>query len=124
VDNLLLTINKLTTVFGKQLEIYKQLTKLTASLSADIARTKGNMNGLTGKFEQENNMLEEIAKLKKEATGDIEIWLAQKQNADFAEAKKLDDVIKSVQDEITRFLDAEKILKKQIDFYRIKDGTD
>jgi len=112
---------KLTAVFDEQLEIYKKLTKLTSSLSADIARTKGNMSGLTAKFEEENKLIEEISKLKDSASSDIEIWLAQKQNANFSEAKTLDESIKSVQEEIVRFLDAEKILKKQIDFYRTKN---
>ncbi|MCL1947973.1 MAG: hypothetical protein FWF51_12625 [Chitinivibrionia bacterium] len=119
--DLLLTANKLATVFGKQLEIYKKLTKLTSSLSADIARTKGNMNGLTAKFEQENELLVEIENLKNGANSDIEFWLKEKQNANFVEAKKLDEIIKNVQEEIARFLEAEKILKKQIDFYRTKD---
>jgi len=121
VADLLLTANKLATVFGKQLEIYKKLTKLTSSLSADIARTKGNMNGLTAKFEQENELLVEIENLKNGANSDIEFWLKEKQNANFVEAKKLDEIIKNVQEEIARFLEAEKILKKQIDFYRTKD---
>jgi hypothetical protein len=121
VADLLLTANKLATVFGKQLEIYKKLTKLTSSLSADIARTKGNMNGLTAKFEQENELLIEIENLKNGANSDIEFWLKEKQNANFVEAKKLDEIIKNVQEEIARFLEAEKILKKQIDFYRTKD---
>jgi hypothetical protein len=123
VSNLLLTVNNLVTVFSKQLEIYRQLTKLTSSLSADIARTKGNMSGLTDKFQNVNDLLEEISKLKEDVGSDIEIWIAEKQNADFVEAKKLDEVIKNVQEEITRFLDAEKILKKQINFYRTKDGA-
>jgi anaerobic ribonucleoside-triphosphate reductase len=124
VGDIVAVINNLSAVFSSQLEIYKQLTKLTSSLSADIARTKGNMNGLTGKFEQENNLLAEISKLKEQASDDIEIWIEQKNNANSDEAKKLDDIIKNVQDEIMRFLNAEKILKKQIDFYRTKDGAD
>jgi uncharacterized phage infection (PIP) family protein YhgE len=121
VANLIQTVIKLTSVFNEQLEIYKKLTKLTSSLSGDIARTKGNLNGLTSKFEEENKLIEEIAKLKNSASADIETWLAQKQNANFSEAKTLDESIKSVQEEIVRFLDAEKILKKQIDFYRTKN---
>lgn len=119
--NLIQTVKKLTAVFGEQLEIYKKLTKLTSSLSADIARTKGNLNGLTAKFDEENKLIEEIAKLKNSAADDIEIWLAEKHNAVFNEAKILDETIKKVQEEIVRFLEAEKILKKQIDFYRTKN---
>ena len=124
MNNLKKTIENLTAIFTSQLEIYKQLTKLTGSISADIARTKGNLSGLTGKFEQQNAMLDDIVKLKEQAGGDIEIWLAEKHNASGEEAKKLDDAIKMVQEEIMRFLNTEKILKKQIDFYRLsRDGT-
>jgi hypothetical protein len=121
--DLALTINKLSSVFGKQLEIYKQLTRLVSSLSADIACTKGNMSGLTSKFEQENDMIEEIAKLKEDAQSDILIWQENKHHANEYDAKKLDNVFKEVQDEIMRFLNADKILKKQVDFYRTKNGT-
>jgi hypothetical protein len=114
------TIN-LTALFNSQLEIYKQLTRLTSSISAEVARTKGNMSGLTAKFEQENTLLDQIVKLKEQASGDIEIWLAEKQNASSEDAKKLDEIIKSVQEEISRFLNTEKMLKKQIDYYRTKD---
>ena len=123
MSNLRAVIENLTAVFDAQLEIYKQLTKLTSSISADIARTKGNLSGLTGKFEQENALLNEIVKLKEQAGGDIEIWLAEKNNIGGDDAKKLDDAIKAVQEEIARFLNTEKILKKQIDFYRTKDGN-
>jgi hypothetical protein len=116
-------INNLSSIFKKQLEIYRQLTRLTSSLSAEIARTKGNMNGLTSKFEQENNLLEEVAKLKEQATGDISIWQENKHNANEQDVKILDNILKEVQEEIMRFLNAEKILKKQIDFYRTKNGT-
>jgi len=122
--NLKTIIENLTGVFDAQLEIYRQLTKLTSAISADIARTKGNMSGLTVKFEQENSLLDEIVRLKEQASGDIEVWIAEKQNASGEEAQKLDDSIKAVQEEIARFLNAEKILKKQIDFYsKAKDGT-
>jgi len=123
MTNLKSTIENLMTFFAAQLEIYKQLTKLMSSISGDLARTKGNMSGLTGKFEQENALLDQILKLKEQANPDIEIWLAEKQNASGEEAKKLDNAIKEVQEEIARFLNTEKILKKQIDFYRTKDGN-
>lgn len=121
--NFLTVINNLSSIFSKQLEIYKQLTRLTSSLSADIARTKGNMSGLASKFERENDLIKEIAKLKEQAADDILLWQENKHNADEHDVKKLDDILKEVQEEITRFLNAEKILKKQIDFYRTKDGT-
>jgi hypothetical protein len=120
--NLLSTINNLSSIFGKQLEIYKQLTKLTSSISADIARTKGNLCGLSSKFEEENDLLEEINNLKEKANSDILIWQENKHNANDDEVKILDDILKAVQEEIMRFLNAEKMLKKQIDFYRVKDA--
>ena len=122
MTDLLAVIENLSEVFVKQLEIYKKLTRLSSSISADIARTKGNMNGLTGKFEEENAMLDEIMKLKEKAADDISIWLENKHKADENDVRVLDKILKEVQEEIARFLNAEKILKKQIDFYRAKDG--
>jgi len=116
--------NNLSLIFGKQLEIYKRLTKLISSISADIARTKGNMSGLSAKFEQENDLIEEIEKLKEEAAPDILIWQENKRDASDEEIKKkLDGVLEAVQEEIVRFLNADKMLKKQIDFYREKDAV-
>lgn len=116
--------NNLSLIFGKQLEIYKRLTKLISSISADIARTKGNMSGLSAKFEQENDLIEEIEKLKEEAADDIIVWQENKHDANDEEVKKkLDGVLEAVQEEIMRFLNADKMLKKQIDFYREKDAV-
>jgi Sec-independent protein translocase protein TatA len=116
--------DNLSMIFGKQLEIYKRLTKLVSSISADVARTKGNMSGLSNKFEQENDLIEEIEKLKEEAQPDIIVWQEHKHAENDEEAKKkLDGVLEAVQEEIVRFLNADKILKKQIDFYREKDAV-
>ena len=116
--------NNLSLIFSKQLEIYRRLTKLISSISADIARTKGNMSGLSAKFEQENDLIEEIEKLKEEAAPDIVIWQENKRGANDEEIKKeLDGVLEAVQEEILRFLNADKMLKKQIDFYREKDAV-
>lgn len=111
-------ILRLHRIFSAQLAYYRQLTDLSRTVIASLARSKGDISTLMTKMDEKQRLLNQILYLKEEAMPDILVWQKKKHSVSQSEANALDVVLGEVETQIKSFFEVEKMLQKQIDYYR------
>ncbi len=111
-------IERLAVSFTEQAGVYGELDRVTRSLSGKIAMSKGDFSGVIPILEEKQQMLATLDQLKAAVADEIALWQEHKSAVDKDESATLDHVLDDLELQIKRFLNSEKQLQKQLDFYR------
>lgn len=111
-------VTTLSNCFRSQVASYIKLDKLTRNLSGKIALSKGDFSTVIPIMEEKQVLLTDIDEQKAAVEPDILWWQENKVDSDVALSASLNQILDELEMAIKRFLQSEKLLQKQLDFYR------
>ena len=111
-------VDKLCHSFEDQCRYYDRLWEITKRATGSLAMSRGDFSSLLLVLSEKEHLLQMIVDSKSSVADEIELWMAEKQNASEDLVSRLNSSLDVMETVIKRFLAAEKQLEKQIVFYR------
>ncbi|ERP38843.1 flagellar export chaperone FlgN [Chitinivibrio alkaliphilus] len=115
---------RLCTVFSEQVSCYEALLHITKKLSGSIAVSKGDLTSLMSVMEEKQQLMQHLDTLTSENQTEMTLWQAEREHASESVREQVNSSLDRVTQAIERFLQAEKQLQKQLEFYGTAGKTE